>query len=94
MLKRRLIPKLQLGLRKSFRGIQPVLLLTHQFGARRAIGDPLSQAKIYEAQLVDELILVNLDRTEYSWPVLLETVEGLAHTLATPLSVGGGVHEL
>ena len=57
-----------------------------------AIGDPLSQAKIYEAQLVDELILVNLDRTEYSWPVLLETVEGLAHTLATPLSVGGGVH--
>ena len=92
MLKRRLIPKLQLGLRKSFRGIQPVLLLTHQFGARRAIGDPLSQAKIYEAQLVDELILVNLDRTEYSWPVLLETVEGLAHALATPLSVGGGVH--
>jgi len=53
MLKRRLIPKLQLGLRQSFRGAQSVLVVTRQFGSRRAIGDPLSQAKIYEAQLAD-----------------------------------------
>jgi len=92
MLKRRLIPKLQLGLRHSFRGAQPVLVVTRQFGSRRAIGDPLSQAKIYEAQLVDELILVDLERTEESWPVLLETLEAVAEDLATPLAVGGGVH--
>lgn len=92
MLKHRLIPKLQLGLRRSFRGAQPVLLVTRQFGSRRAIGDPLSQAKIYEAQLADELILVDLERTEESWPVLLETLESVAHALATPLAVGGGVH--
>jgi cyclase len=92
MLKRRLIPKLQLGLRRSFRGDQPVLVVTRQFGSRRAIGDPLSQAKIYEAQLADELILVDLERTEESWPVLLETLESVAEALATPLAVGGGVH--
>jgi len=92
MLKRRLIPKLQLGLRRSFRGAQPVLVVTRQFGGRRAIGDPLSQAKIYEAQLADELILVDLERTEESWPVLLATVEAVAEALATPLAVGGGVH--
>ena len=92
MLKRRLIPKLQLGLRRSFRGAQPVLVVTRQFGSRRAIGDPLSQAKIYEAQLADELILVDLERTEESWPVLLETLESVAGALATPLAVGGGVH--
>jgi imidazole glycerol-phosphate synthase subunit HisF len=92
MLKRRLIPKLQLGLRRSFRGAQPVLVVTRQFGSRRAIGDPLSQAKIYEAQLVDELILVDLERTEESWPVLLETLTSVAEALATPLAVGGGVH--
>lgn len=92
MLKRRLIPKLQLGLRRSFRGAQPVLVVTRQFGRRRAIGDPLSQAKIYEAQLADELILVDLERTEESWPVLLETLESVAEALATPLAVGGGVH--
>ena len=33
MLKRRLIPKLQLGLRRSFRGPQPVLVVTRQFGS-------------------------------------------------------------
>ena len=55
MLKRRLIPKLQLALRQSFRGAQPVLVVTRKFSNRRAIGDPLSQAKIYEAQLADEL---------------------------------------
>ena len=91
MLKRRLIPKLQMGLRRSFRGSQPVLVVTRQFGSRRAIGDPLSQAKIYEAQLADELILVDLERTEESWPVLLSTVEAIAESLATPLAVGGGV---
>lgn len=92
MLKRRLIPKLQLGLRQSFRGAQPVLVITRQFGNRRAIGDPLSQAKIYEAQLADELILVDLERSQESWPVLLSTVEAVADVLATPLAVGGGLH--
>lgn len=92
MLKRRLIPKLQFGLRRSFRGAQPVLQVTRQFDSRRAIGEPLSQAKIYEAQLVDELMLVDLERTEESWPVLLSTVEALSEALATPLAVGGGVH--
>ncbi|WP_413295641.1 imidazole glycerol phosphate synthase subunit HisF [Synechococcus sp. MIT S9452] len=94
MLKRRLIPKLQFGLRKSFRGAQPVLVVTRQFGSRRAIGDPLSQAKIYEAQLADELILVDLERTDESWPVLLDTVELVAESLATPLAVGGGVRSV
>jgi cyclase len=91
MLKRRLIPKLQLGLRQSFRGAQPVLVVTRQFGQRRAIGDPLSQAKIYEAQLADELILVDIERNSVSWPVLLATLELMAEALATPLAVGGGL---
>lgn len=91
MLKRRLIPKLQLGLRHSFRGAQPVLVVTHQFGQRRAIGAPLSQAKIYEAQLADELVLVDLERSAESWPVLLATLESMALALATPLAVGGGL---
>ena len=94
MLKRRLIPKLQLGLRHSFRGSQPVLVVTRQFDRRRAVGDPLSQAKIYEAQLADELILVDLERTDESWSVLLSTVSTMAEALATPLAVGGGLHSL
>lgn len=91
MLKKRLIPKLQLALRKSFRGPQPVLVITRGFGTRRAIGDPLSQAKIYEAQLADELVLVDIERSEESWLVLLDSVSAMAEALATPLSVGGGI---
>ena len=92
MLKRRLIPKLQLGLRQSFRGPQSVLMVTRNFANSRAIGDPLSQAKIFEAQLADELILVDLTRTPDSWPVLLKTLEAVSEALAAPLAVGGGVH--
>jgi cyclase len=91
MLKRRLIPKLQLALQSSFRGPRPVLVVTRQFTNRRPIGDPLSQAKIYEAQLADELVLVDLERSESSWPVLLETLSAMAESLATPLAVGGGI---
>lgn len=91
MLKRRLIPKLQLALRNSFRGPTPVLVVTRQFDNRRPIGDPLSQAKIYEAQLADELVLVDLERSEQSWPVLLDTLSAMAEALATPLAVGGGI---
>lgn len=94
MLKYRLIPKLQLGLRKSFRGDQPVLVITRQFDQRRPIGDPLSQAKIYEAQLADELVLVDLERSAESWSVLLSTLELISQELATPLAVGGGIHSL
>ena len=93
MLKRRLIPKLQLSLKNSFRGPRPILVVTKEFSNKRAIGDPLSQAKIYEAQLADELILVDLERTEESWEILLETVESISEVLATPLTVGGGLRK-
>ena len=92
MLKRRLIPKLQLSFRPSFRGPKPVLVVTRQFAAHRPVGDPVSQAKIYEAQLADELILVDLARTPDSWSILLSTVEIMSEALATPLTVGGGIH--
>lgn len=91
MLKKRLIPKLQMSLRSSTRGIKPVLVVSRQFNNYRPIGDPMSQSKIYESQLVDELIFVDLVRSSDSWPVLLRTVELMSSCLATPLSVGGGV---
>ena len=90
MLKRRLIPKLQLGHERVF--VAPnQSWWSRQFGSRRAIGDPLSQAKIYEAQLADELILADLERTNESWSLLLDSVQTMAEALATPLAVGGGV---
>lgn len=94
MLKKRIIPKLQMSLRQSYRGPRPVLVVTRNFESKRAIGDPLSQAKIYEAQLADELIFVDLERTEESWSVMLSTLSSMSSSLATPLAVGGGITRL
>lgn len=94
MLKKRIIPKLQMITRTSLRGVRPVLVVTKGFGEPRAVADPLSQAKIYEAQMVDELILVDIERTESSWDVLVRCLAELAENLATPISVGGGVRRL
>ena len=91
MLKLRVIPKLQLDIRQTYKGLEPVLILTKQFSGKKGIGNPLSQAKIYEAQLVDEIVLLNLNRSEEAWPTILKTLSNMAERLATPLSVGGGV---
>ena len=42
--------------------------------------------------MADELVLVDLERTQDSWPILLETVESVSDALATPLAVGGGLN--
>ena len=94
MLKKRIIPKLQMSIKKSYRGPKPVLVVTRNFESKRAIGDPLSQAKIYEAQLADELIFVDLERTEESWSIILSTLSSMSSALATPLAVGGGITRL
>ncbi len=92
MLKKRLIPKLQLNFKETIRGFKPILVLTRQFNNPRAIGSPLSQAKIYEAQLADELFLLDLTRNESSWDPFLSILEEISFELATPLSAGGGIN--
>ena len=88
MLKRRLIPKLQLKRAVSTSSYE--LVTTVGFGQRIKIGDPVSQAKIYQAQNVDELIFVDLDShgpTEDLVALLKKTTENIF----MPITVGGGV---
>ncbi len=93
-MKRRLIPKLQLILKQTYNGKKPILVLTKQFSGYRPVGDVISQAKIFEAQLADEIVLVDLIGNDESWPILLDTVQLISEVLATPLSVGGGLKDL
>ena len=61
MLKKRLIPKLLLT-KRNIGGIDmDILVTTKNFESRISIGDPLSQAKIYEANLADELLILAID---------------------------------
>ena len=91
MLKKRLIPKLLFKLRDSFRGPKPLLVITKEFKSMKPMGDPVSQAKIFEAQLADELVFLNIERSDESWPIFLSTISNMANSLATPLAVGGGI---
>ncbi len=95
MLKRRLIPKLLYTTLEGRNSRKPALVVTNQYDKRRLIGDPVSQAKIYEAQLVDELLLLNIDSDQINPESLfISTLRSMASELSTPLSVGGGVRSL
>lgn len=94
MLKKRLIPKLLIKHRLLGRGVRPVLVTTRSFGNAHDVGDPVSQAKIYEAQLADELIVLNIDGVPIGGDeVMLGLIERLASETFMPLCVGGGVRQ-
>jgi imidazole glycerol-phosphate synthase subunit HisF len=95
MLKKRLIPKLLIRHRQLGRSVRPVLVTTKGFSRTIEVGDAVSQAKIYEAQLADELVVLNIDRTPIDQDeVTLELIERLASETFMPLCVGGGVNSV
>ncbi len=91
MLKRRLIPKLQMKQSRLGGESRMVLVTTRQFDESFEIGDPVSQAKIYEAQAADELIFVDLDASTGRRDTLVEVVRRAAAEIFMPFTVGGGV---
>lgn len=94
MLKRRLIPKLQMKTTTHGRSDRKVLVTTRQFKAVFEIGDPVSQAKIYEAQAADELIFLDLDASADRRKPTLEVVRRAAEEIFMPFTVGGGVRSI
>lgn len=92
LLKKRLIPKLLVKHRQMGRSVRPVLVTTQRFDRVLEIGDAVSQAKIYQAQMADELVVINIDGTPIGHDeVMLSLIERLAAETFMPLAVGGGV---
>lgn len=93
MSKKRLIPKLLL--KASEKNIERlVLVITRQFDRIVEIGEPVSQAKIYQDQGADELIFVNVDRENKSIRRLANIVSQVSEEIFMPITVGGGVQTL
>lgn len=91
MSKLRLIPKLQLK-PASFNPSKLVLVVTRQFSGAIEIGDPVSQAKIFQDQASDELIFINIDSKNRSdVKKLAEVINKVSQEIFMPLTVGGGV---
>lgn len=95
MLKRRIIPKLQLKMRMIGKQSKIVLVTSVNFREYIDIGDPISQAKIYQDQAADELIFVDTDSslgTKVS--DLISLVSSTAKEIFMPFTVGGGVRSI
>lgn len=94
MLKKRIIPKLQMKMSRFSPLSKMVLVTTIKFNEFIEIGDPVSQAKIYEAQAADELIFLDLDASIESRKTIINEVKRAAEEIFMPFTVGGGVSSM
>lgn len=65
-------------------------ITTRNFLPFRVIGEPYSQVKIQESNLIDELMLVHRNMGKFD-SLFLELVFEISKFLSTPLTVGGAV---
>jgi cyclase len=90
MAKNRLIPKLQLRT-SGHNAKRMVLVITKKFSEVIEIGDPVSQAKIYQDQAADELIFINIDKSARDIEKLATIIKQVSEEIFMPMTVGGGV---
>lgn len=86
MLKNRIIPILLL---KDGRMIKTI-----QFDKFRDVGDPVTTARVYNAQRADELMFLDISASSEERKILLSIVRESAEECFMPLSVGGGIRTL
>ena len=86
MLKARIIPCLDVDNGRVVKGVNFVDLVD--------AGDPVEQAKIYNAQGADELCFLDITATTQNRGTILDIVSKTASHVFMPLTVGGGVRSL
>lgn len=86
MLKTRIIPCLDVNEGRVVKGVNFVDLID--------AGDPVEQAKIYNAQGADELCFLDITATSDNRGTILDVVNRTADAVFMPLTVGGGVRTL
>lgn len=86
MLKTRIIPCLDVKDGRVVKGIN--------FLELRDAGDPVEQAKLYDAQGADELCFLDITASSDNRSILYDVVSKVAEQCFMPLTVGGGVRTL
>jgi imidazole glycerol-phosphate synthase subunit HisF len=95
MLKRRIVPKLQMKERDVGGRARLVLVTSVCYEQYIEIGDPVSQAKIFQNQAADELIFLDIDASiTRRKSLLLDVVRSAAKEIFMPFTVGGGVRSI
>ncbi len=86
MLAKRIIPCLDIKDGRVVKGVNFINL--------RDAGDPVEQARLYDAQGADELVFLDISATNEGRKTTLDLVSRVAETVFMPLTVGGGVREV
>ncbi len=86
MLKIRVIPCLDVKDGRVVKGVHFVNL--------KDAGDPVEQAKIYDAEGADELCFLDITASSENRATLYDAVKGTAEQCFMPLTVGGGVRSV
>jgi len=83
MLAKRIIPCLDIADGRVVKGV-------HFLNLRDA-GDPVEQARIYDAAGADELVFLDISATHEGRATVIDMVRRVASTVFMPLAVGGGI---
>ncbi len=83
MLARRIIPCLDIANGRVVKGVH--------FENLRDAGDPVEQARIYDAAGADELVFLDISATPEGRATVVDTVRKVAGSVFMPLAVGGGI---
>jgi len=86
---RRIIPKILIS--KSVSVGKTNAITTRFYQHFRIMGTPTSQARIFQANIADELMVLNVDRLERDFVNFLDIVSKVNDVIFMPLSVGGGI---
>ena len=86
MLKKRLIPSLLLQNGRCVKGIH--------FDNMRDVGNPVTAARVYDAQGADELFFLDISASHENRSALLHIIRETAEQCFMPLTVGGGVRSV
>lgn len=86
MLKKRIIPCLDVKDGRVVKGTKFVNL--------RDAGDPVEIARVYDEQMSDEIVFLDITASHEKRPIILDVVRRTAEQIFMPLTVGGGIHSL
>lgn len=65
-----------------------------QFKNFRDTGNPVTAARIYNAQSVDELLFIDIDASKQGRAALMDVIEQVSRELFIPFCVGGGIKDI
>ncbi len=86
MLNKRIIPCLDIKEGRVVKGVK--------FLSLKDAGDPVEVARMYDRQLADELVFLDITASHENRKILIGLVEQIAKNIFMPFTVGGGIQDM